>query len=1505
MMRETIAGLIALVLVFGLVGLVSATDDFEDNVQNHWDMDGDGFGDGDDLENLWVAWYDPCLTIDYIDIINSPASYPHSASIRMYAKAEFALCDGGIEMYIHNKKPTSFNYFSFVLRYHADIYDPTYGTGVHSRIQLYTSGGDCINTYSIETYFRDYHNSDLYEIFQEGGLAYLYINGNSMGTIGTWNSKATELRFIYYYKRATNAPVWANMYLDDITTKSGIVGIGTELSLTGAGRNHTITEAMADYKLETSWSVRTAGTVATDYTSAQYDIKVKRATWDEWYNVTRLKDAGNSSKKPCGFVVYNYSTLFNTDDYGLYWFSVFKTTEGEDEEKGKDWLFYKEIGEDSYINIEETKYPIGSPMNISYWIEDPDFGANDYWIYIYDSSGSKVDEFELFEQAATHEFTSTIDWETGTCFAVLAKDTQPNIPKDPPDDIVDLAYDFTWLTDAIYIRGYTWDASNSDNLIAGTKLTNVSVNFTHNNDEYNAMSDENGYYEFIGNTTGDEMAFYMDIPIYANASKSGYRHDNYVTEIIRAGTYYIDLFLVPSERVVNQDNSSIAGLVLDLPFHQAIEGATVHIQNATYSAEMTTNLWGFYSTDNIDAPYNESFNSSEYESWVSLTHKNISTYSETVTKSGVTYYRDFDYVMNYTDGTIQVKETGGMLNYTDYNISYKYYAFKEQGLGNNTYDMWATKETFSGSAKETVHAHDVVYTLDTCDVVDFYEATLDECDSLTNNGYWGYASIYNESFNSGTCDSSWVQLDNTDLRSSSESVTNTTITFVKDTDYSMNYTDGTIQIICTGSMENDTSYNISYQYEIGNPNSINTTDYMEATGSLEATGSQTIDFMKTFTTPVDANVTTEHGYFYFYSKVLDMANITSANVTVIIGSSGDNTTDTITWGVDKDNFGSVWNLTILALKAGEESGTCNLSAINYFELKSTKSGNVTTKIDDLRFIEYAGWESDLELSADSSDKKEGAASLKATGNAWIEYPYYHWNETKEFYVSKWFSVPFDAGHISKTSDLAHLEFWHKLGTWTGNHDIVLASNDTVDYMYWNNIGGTGNTWSLKKLYLKDAYENQSLNMSGITWFVLFGTRGGVFDVTEKLDNIQLIERGCTYQNFYMDEYYTLTVHAKEMDTHNTITDFKAVWDSTNVEKTTDGTIIFTNITYGIYTLEVTADGFYTSKQYIFMGQDTEETVYLLKVEDDEGGAGVYYPPPHLVEFRVINWWGQPISDVCVTGQGYSTTMGSWDWVYSVFGYKNETQIHNVSMNDTTDSDGAISFLMVETIKYKLEFTKASEGIDETWYKYPKDDHYTILVMPTSSPYRPETNWYEDVNFTVSWGEINSSHAYINFYYNDSLNETNTLTFYINNTDDNKTNVWYYTYTSGCNLSENQTIVNKEKGKSFFVGFYSSHTTHGDLWKESVIKFKWWLDVGIPKPGCQVISIAFLFLVGCFFGATSAHAGAIIIHLPAWMFYYIGWLVILNDVTTILVLSITTSISVIAYITYRSRRVLNN
>ena len=1156
------------------------------------------------------------------------------------------------------------------------------------------------------------------EFQHESGSIYWKINGVSQG-VGCACTFTPSYIGIGGYKGLTGG---IHAYFDNVNNINGIVGICDESN----NLNHSITE-LANDVLSNTWGINTIPIA--EYNTSQFDMEVKRATWAETYNTTRIKDAGNTTILPSSNFAYSWDDIFRTDHYGLYWFNLYKTLSGEPELIGQDFIYFKDVGEPSVINIEDTEYAIGETLDISYYIDSPDFGANQYKIQIFDTTGQLKDTRVLTQQAATEQITSTIDWEEGMLYAVLVKDTKPAIEEDPPEDIIDLAYDFCTMSNVIYVTGKVYDASNSDMLVDGTLLDNVSLNWTQAGTIYNTTSDANGNYEFIDATTLLEVEWFQDVPITVHAEKTGYTHSDFDMTIIKAGRYTVNLYMMPA---LDYENTSISGIVADDIFHQSIPYAEVHIWNTTWSNATYTNAWGWY---------------------------------------------------------------------------------KYENLTNGTYNMYAKKETYRDSSVVQVKAWNISLTLDSCDSLDYIETTLDECDATTG----------------------WTS-------------------------------DNTL--------------------------TLNTTDYIEATGALQSVGTNTEDFNKTFSPAVDSNITSD-GHLYFYSKIDNTTNISSVNVTVTLSSNATGATNTLVWEVNKTFFSSTWNLTMLAISAATETGTCDLSAIRFFKLESTKSTSVTTKIDFIAFIEYVSWDSNLNLSLDTSDKMEGAASIKAYGKAWVPNPYV-WKgpgggiPTAEYYIDRYWGAPGTGdSRFSTTNSLGRLQMWYKPG-FTSNRDIILASGDTTNYLYWENVGSVG-SWTLERLFFENAYENETMDLNAIKWFVMTGNRSGIADVNEHIDNIRLVQAGETRQNFFLSQNYNLTVYAKDMDTRYTITSFTAILDSTTVAETTTAAIVFPNVTYGIYPLEVSANGYYTNKQYVFMGQDTTQTVYLTKIENvsDVGVGQAYAPIP--VEFRVIDMGGNPKRNVNVTAVGTETTMGAWTWLQDIFGYSSKVELQNTSMNGTTDSMGHLTFIMVETIKYKIDFTKPSEGINETLYFYPKEKQYTIYV---TSPYKPIIIDYVDWNLSVQ--SHNSTHSNLTLTYNDTMGQTSNLRFFVK--DENRTEIYNQTFSAQSIINVGH-IVEKSSGQSYFWGFNATHTEFGEFKATKAITFKSRLiDLQLENENYYTwISISLLVMIATLFSAVTTKFGYVVIPFMGGFFYWIGWL----GISTI-ILSVVMFMGVMLYMTRKER-----
>jgi len=568
----------------------------KDTMQNYYDIDNDGFGDSDDITN-WVS-----ITAGGGDYGSASGSVsldhcgaPYSEVIKL--RVSGSGCDNGASWgraSIYNAHAEPSTYWAFTIRqrranYHYArrcIYE--LGFGSHFYVLFYDSSGYLISDpddpADILEYTDVYNSNDRYEILVDGGVVYLRINGIDREVIDTCSGIPSYMQLEYdicagHRDDIHSYSFYDELWIDDITTEHGIVGVGMDTSIIGGFRNHTFTE-MNDEEIDVSWGARTIP--SSTYTSSEISLKVKNMKNGTFINTTILKEAGNSTTKPCGFVTYNWSTLFG-ENYGLYNFELYR----DSILIGQDYVYYKSLQDDSWIDIEKDQYGIGDTMSVSYFLDDPDFTANDYYIRIYDAGGEIKETREITTSSGTEEF-ETFGYESGTAFAVLIKDTSPAATYEDDRDLVELGYDVTNMMEGVFIHGTTYNAET------GQPLPNVSVVFTQGGKSYETTSDVNGTYNFeyqsgTGDiTTNTTAKFAVDALIQVNASKSGYWHDNFSFTPLRSGTLTIDLYLLPNCENLTHTGYTIAGMTLSYPFHQAVGDASVHIENETTWSNDTT-----------------------------------------------------------------------------------------------------------------------------------------------------------------------------------------------------------------------------------------------------------------------------------------------------------------------------------------------------------------------------------------------------------------------------------------------------------------------------------------------------------------------------------------------------------------------------------------------------------------------------------------------------------------------------------------------------------------------------------------------------------------------------------------------------------------------------------------------------------------------------------------------------------------------------------------------------
>jgi len=384
-----------------------------------------------------------------------------------------------------------------------------------------------------------------------------------------------------------------------------------------------------------------------------------------------------------------------------------------------------------------------------------------------------------------------------------------------------------------------------------------------------------------------------------------------------------------------------------------------------------------------------------------------------------------------------------------------------------------------------------------------------------------------------------------------------------------------------------------------------------------------------------------------------------------------------------------------------------------------------------------------------------------------------------------------------------------------------------------------------------------------------------------------------YVYILMHGLYNLTVKARDAGTHATIFNFKATLnDGEQVKETTSGWLNFTGVEYGIHKVEVGADGYYSAIEYVYVYGDVEKIVYLTPLETTaaEQGVGISYPP-HQVEFACVDLFGNPLANVYVEATPISTTTGAWDWLLNLFGIRNEsiTYFINQTLNGTTDSRGAITFVMMENVEYEVRFVNESLGINKTIRIYPKADHYTVILTPITSSIVSSEDY---ITFNLSYEIIDEEEINLSLTYNDSLNQTQNLTFFVYNST---TLLYSQSFTNTSNISVSYTVPYKA-GEEYMWGYSAFHSRFGEMGRSRILRIAWFLDLGISRAYCTWIAIAIILFLTAMFSFTTVKFGYVAIPMVSLIFAYIGWL------PNISIIIIALCLGILAYMSKREKEV---
>lgn len=349
----------------------------------------------------------------------------------------------------------------------------------------------------------------------------------------------------------------------------------------------------------------------------------------------------------------------------------------------------------------------------------------------------------------------------------------------------------------------------------------------------------------------------------------------------------------------------------------------------------------------------------------------------------------------------------------------------------------------------------------------------------------------------------------------------------------------------------------------------------------------------------------------------------------------------------------------------------------------------------------------------------------------------------------------------------------------------------------------------------------------------------------------------TTKNIMLTPYFDVTVIAKDSLSYAVIDSFTATMNM--IEKsTTNGSVEYDNMSYGKYSLEVSATGHASKTTSVLVDGNGEIEVYLVSTTGTtpDADSAHYQFTMHYVRFVVTNVWGQRYEgcDVVAT------------WMDG-----------NVSGESSgiTGSDGAVGFNMSQNIRYTIACTDAEEGINETITIYPTDNEYFIIVGSTSPwtdyEHRPSDNIHIDVSKSI----INSTHAYVNVTYLDDLTMTTELKMWINLTNvadpRNQTVVTSWTAPPMTSSVTHSFIVEGYAGKDYHVRVWHEHDEFGTVYDKVVSFWGMLVDLGLPLMAYTYISIIMLLFVGALFGATTAPTGSIVVCATGWLMLAFGWM----------------------------------
>lgn len=129
---------------------------------------------------------------------------------------------------------------------------------------------------------------------------------------------------------------------------------------------------------------------------------------------------------------------------------------------------------------------------------------------------------------------------------------------------------------------------------------------------------------------------------------------------------------------------------------------------------------------------------------------------------------------------------------------------------------------------------------------------------------------------------------------------------------------------------------------------LNNSDKKQGINCIEFKGGSSNEFNKTFSTPYNSGISANNAVLQFWFFISDASKLGTQN-TVEIGSGGKAGEDVYNWTLTGLSTG--WNLISLKINDAESNGAPEMNAINWFSITTTKTAELTTRIDEIQILD--------------------------------------------------------------------------------------------------------------------------------------------------------------------------------------------------------------------------------------------------------------------------------------------------------------------------------------------------------------------------------------------------------------------------------------------------------------------------------------------------------------------------------------------------------------------------